>query len=297
MPEGDTIHKIANFLAPRLGGRLPGILQREQQQGRVRADLDPSVTALLVLSPHFVMTGATQLSQPTSTLTTMVGVWAMLSLRDEDLMRKWIDRGPDSDSDSMLVTRTVKAYYDGALGSRGARLLYEYADQPGHRGVSGSGYGFDEELMAEAMKKGFQVAIHAIGDAGNQVSLDALEAAMARHPDNPGRHRIEHVQLLHPQDLSRLAELDLIASMQPIHATGDMHIADRHWGSRAATGYAWRSLLDAGTHLAFGSDAPVEPMSPLLGIHAAVTRRRAGPSPVASWTSVRRSRPPRRGWP
>jgi predicted amidohydrolase YtcJ len=87
------------------------------------------------------------------------------------------------------------------------------------------------------------------------------------------------VQLLHPDDLPRLAELDVIASMQPIHATGDMHIADKHWGARAATGYAWRSLLDAGTHLAFGSDAPVEPISPLLGIHAAVTRRRADGAP------------------
>jgi predicted amidohydrolase YtcJ len=84
---------------------------------------------------------------------------------------------------------------------------------------------------------------------------------------------------LHPDDLPRLAELDVIASMQPIHATGDMQIADRHWGARAATGYAWRSLLEAGTHLAFGSDAPVEPMSPLLGIHAAVTRCRANGSP------------------
>ena len=94
-----------------------------------------------------------------------IRVYAMLSLRDEPLMHQWIERGPDSDNDSMLVTRSVKAYYDGALGSRGARLLDDYSDQPGHRGISGEGYGFNEELMAEAMKRGFQVAVHAIGDA------------------------------------------------------------------------------------------------------------------------------------
>ena len=95
-----------------------------------------------------------------------IRVYAMLSLRDEDLIREWLEKGPDSDTDSMLVTRTVKAYYDGALGSRGARLLYDYSDQPGHRGISGDGYGFNQELNAQAMKAGFQIAIHAIGDAG-----------------------------------------------------------------------------------------------------------------------------------
>ena len=95
---------------------------------------------------------------------------------DEDLMHRWIEKGPDQDSDSMLVTRAVKAYYDGALGSRGARLLYDYSDKEGHRGVSGDDYGFNEELNARAMKKGFQVGIHAIGDAGNREVLNILES-------------------------------------------------------------------------------------------------------------------------
>jgi len=88
------------------------------------------------------------------------------------------------------------------------------------------------------------------------------------------RHRIEHVQLLHPDDVGRLAALGIIASMQPIHATQDCEMADRYWGERCATAYAWRSLLDVGTVLAFGSDCPVEDYNPFLGIHAAVTRRR-----------------------
>jgi predicted amidohydrolase YtcJ len=94
------------------------------------------------------------------------------------------------------------------------------------------------------------------------------------------RHRIEHVQCIHPSDLPRLAELEIIASMQPIHATSDMEMADAHWGQERARGaYAWRSLLDSGARLIFGSDAPVEPFAPLVGIHAAVTRRRSDGSP------------------
>jgi len=93
------------------------------------------------------------------------------------------------------------------------------------------------------------------------------------------RHRIEHVQLLHPDDVGRLAQLGVVASMQPLHATQDYEMADRYWGSRCATAYAWRSLLEAGTLLAFGSDCPVEDLNPLVGIHAAVTRRRADGSP------------------
>jgi predicted amidohydrolase YtcJ len=151
-----------------------------------------------------------------------IRVYAMISLRDEELMHNWIAKGPDSDSDSFLVTRTVKAYYDGALGSRGARLLYDYSDMPGHRGVSGDNYGFNEELNAAAMKKGFQIAIHAIGDAGNREAIDILEAAFREDPaTRNNRHRIEHAQVIHPDDLPRIGKLGMIASMEPPHAMED----------------------------------------------------------------------------
>jgi predicted amidohydrolase YtcJ len=126
----------------------------------------------------------------------------------------------------------------------------------------------------KANRAGLSVAVHAIGDAANRAVLDAIEACRDAHAA-PLRNRIEHVQLLHPDDLPRLAALDIIASGQPIHATADIDLVERHWGARGATSYAWRSLLEAGTALAFGSDAPVENVSPLAGIHAAVTRRRA----------------------
>lgn len=214
-----------------------------------------------------------------------IRVYAMLSLRDEDLMREWIARGPDTDADSMLVTRAVKAYYDGALGSRGARLLYDYADQPGHRGISGSGYGFDEELMAEAMKQGFQVAIHAIGDAGNREALDILERVFNESPETQAnRHRIEHAQVIHPDDLPRLGELGVIASMEPPHAVEDKTWAEERLGPERIRGaYAWRSLREADARLTFNADNPGSDHDIFYGLHSAITRQDRNSEPEGGW--------------
>ena len=214
-----------------------------------------------------------------------IRVYAMLSLRDEDLVREWIAKGPDTDNDSMLVTRTVKAYYDGALGSRGARLLYDYADKPGHRGVSGDDYGFNETLNAEAMKAGFQIAIHAIGDAGNREALDILEAVFREHPATAAnRHRIEHAQVLSPEDLPRLGELGIIASMEPPHAMEDKAWAEQRLGPERIRGaYAWRSLREAGAHLTFNSDNPGSDHSIFYGLHSAITRQDKEGEPEGGW--------------
>ena len=214
-----------------------------------------------------------------------IRVYAMLSLRDEDLVRKWIAKGPDTDSGSMLVTRTVKAYYDGALGSRGARLLYDYADKPGHRGVSGDEYGFNEALNAEAMKAGFQIAIHAIGDAGNREALDILEAVFQEHPSTAAnRHRIEHAQVLSPEDLPRLGELGIVASMEPPHAMEDKAWAEQRLGPERIRGaYAWRSLREAGAHLTFNSDNPGSDHSIFYGLHSAITRQDKDGEPEGGW--------------
>ena len=214
-----------------------------------------------------------------------IRVYAMLSLRDEDLVRKWIAMGPDSDSDSMLVTRTVKAYYDGALGSRGARLLYDYADKPGHRGVSGDDYGFNEALNAEAMKAGFQIAIHAIGDAGNREALDILEAVIEKDPSiASNRHRIEHAQVLSPDDIPRLGELGIIASMEPPHAMEDKAWAEQRLGPERIRGaYAWRTLREAGTRLTFNSDNPGSDHSIFYGLHSAITRQDKDGEPEGGW--------------
>jgi predicted amidohydrolase YtcJ len=134
------------------------------------------------------------------------------------------------------------------------------------------------QVARKAVDGGLPLAVHAIGDRANRMTLDVL-ADVGRVGTSGLRHRIEHVQLLHPDDIDRLVQLDIVASMQPIHATQDYEMADRYWGDRCTTAYAWRSLLDAGTLLAFGSDCPVEDLNPFLGIHAAVTRRRSDGSP------------------
>jgi len=214
-----------------------------------------------------------------------IRVYGMLSLRDEPLMRRWIERGPDADKDSMLVTRTVKAYYDGALGSRGARLLYDYSDQPGHRGISGSGYGFNEELMAAAMQKGFQVAIHAIGDAGNRESIDILERVFKAAPETQrNRHRIEHAQVMHPDDIPRLGKLGIIASMEPPHAMEDKTWAEERLGPERIKGaYAWRSLREAGVDLTFNSDNPGSDHNIFYGLHSAIARQDKNLQPEGGW--------------
>ncbi len=177
---------------------------------------------------------------------------------------------------------SVKAFMDGALGPRTAAMLQPYLNERENRGM----LNMDAEELFEAGRRavevGLSMAVHAIGDRANHEVLDAYEQLRRFERDRglpPLRHRIEHVQVLHPDDAGRLAELGIIASMQPIHATSDMQMADRYWGERAALSYAWRTQLQQGAHLAFGSDAPVESPNPFFGLYAAVTRQRADGSP------------------
>lgn len=214
-----------------------------------------------------------------------IRVYAMLSLRDAPLMRQWIAKGPDRDSGSMLVTRSVKAYYDGALGSRGARLLEDYADRPGHRGISGEGYGFDHGLAAAAMKSGFQLAVHAIGDAGNREVLDFFQTGFAANPQaGNNRHRIEHAQVIAPVDMPRFAELGIIASLEPPHAVEDKAWAEDRLGRQRNLGaYAWRTLRLNGARLTFNADNPGSDHSIFYGVHSAITRRDKQLQPAGGW--------------
>jgi len=199
--------------------------------------------------------------------------------------------------DDWLRVGGIKVFADGALGPRTAAMLAPYAGEPGNVGILTTGEDALRELARRAVAGGLPLAVHAIGDRANRMVLDVLQDVGGGSRDKPGgrekpgpyRHRIEHVQLLHPDDVGRLAALGVAASMQPIHATQDSEMADRYWGERCAAAYAWRSLLEAGTMLAFGSDCPVEDLNPFLGIHAAVTRRRTDGSPgPEGWYSEQR---------
>ena len=222
-----------------------------------------------------------------------VRVYAMLSARDQALCARWLARGPDRDNGRRLVTRSVKAYYDGALGSRGARLLEDYSDRPGHRGVSGDQYGFDQKLVAEMMKAGFQAAVHAIGDAGNRETLVFLESAIAAQPAaRELRNRIEHAQVVHPDDVPRFARLGVIASMEPPHCVEDKTWAEDRLGSvRVKGAYAWRTLRQAGARLALNSDLTGSDHNIFYGLHAAITRRDKKLEPAGGWHPEERLTP------
>lgn len=180
----------------------------------------------------------------------------------------------------LLRMGPLKMFADGALGPQTAWMIAPY-EGTWSTGIPRLTPEQAQEDIRRANHAGISCAVHAIGDAACRVVLDAYEKAAGGLPAGaPGlRNRIEHVQLLHPDDVGRFARLGVIASMQPLHATSDMLISERYWGSRSAGAYAWKSLLDSGAALAFGSDCPVEACNPMAGIHAAVTRRRADGSP------------------
>ena len=190
--------------------------------------------------------------------------------------------------DSKLRMAGIKLLVDGALGSRGAWLKAPYADKPGERGLMFLEDAKLRNLMSRAAMDGFQVAVHAIGDAGNAQVLDAFsEIALTYQGDR--RWRIEHAQILDPADLPRFAKLGVIASMQPVHQTSDRTMAEARLGPNRLVGaYAWNALKSSGARLAFGSDTPVESPDPFAGLAAAITREDATGEPFGGWQSQER---------
>lgn len=181
--------------------------------------------------------------------------------------------------DDMLRIGSVKMFADGALGPRTAWMLEGFDSAPENTGIPTTDIEDLRQAVFQANAAGLSCAIHAIGDRANREVLDIYEQAIQKNLTGSLRNRIEHVQLLSPQDIGRLGNLKVIASMQPLHATSDMYISDLHWGKRSAGGYALKSQLQHGAVLALGSDCPVEVWDPLVGIHAAVTRCRPDGTP------------------
>ncbi|MBC7791238.1 MAG: amidohydrolase [Anaerolineae bacterium] len=204
---------------------------------------------------------------------------------DDSTLAHYFGRGPQSALyDGRLWIRSIKIAADGALGSRGAALLAPYSDEPTHSGLILTSSKRIEEVATRALRSGFQLNVHAIGDRGNRATLDAFEAALKTVPTADHRFRVEHAQILHPDDIPRFAALDVIPSMQASHQTSDMYWARERLGPRRLAGaYAWRSLLNTGVIIPNGSDFPVEMVNPLISFHAAVTRQDAKNWPAGGW--------------
>ena len=197
-----------------------------------------------------------------------------------DLCRDGVYRHPSG----RVAMRGVKLLIDGALGSRGAALIDDYSDEPGHRGLLILQPGEFEAIVRKARGCGLQLATHAIGDRGNRIVLDTYERVLGDSASADHRWRVEHAQVVALEDIPRFAEMRLVASMQPTHATSDMPWAEERLGNgRLAGAYAWRRFLDAGVRLALGSDFPVESPDPRFGLHAAVTRQDRGDRPPGGW--------------
>ncbi|HEV7837376.1 MAG TPA: amidohydrolase, partial [Gemmatimonadaceae bacterium] len=197
----------------------------------------------------------------------------------------YLVRGPQSALyNGHLWVRAIKLYADGALGSRGAALLAPYADEPTNSGLLVSKPEHIEAWAEAGLRRGFQVNVHAIGDRGNRIALDAFESALRAVPAADHRFRIEHAQVISPEDIPRFARLGVIPSMQATHQTSDMRWAETRVGPQRIRGaYAWRSLLNTGVVIPNGTDFPVEEVNPLLTFHAAVTRQDPTNWPEGGW--------------
>jgi predicted amidohydrolase YtcJ len=205
-------------------------------------------------------------------------MWAMLGGDDLDLLQNWMEKGPEIGyGNQHLTVRSIKMYMDGALGSSGAWLLEEYTDRPGHFGHSTTPIDSLTSVSERALQHGFQVCSHAIGDRAIREVLDRYQQVFEIYPEQSkdARFRIEHAQHINAQDLSRFADLGVIASMQAIHLSSDRPWAiDRLGQHRIEEGaYIWQKLLQSGAIIVNGSDVPVEPIDPLASFYASITRK------------------------
>jgi predicted amidohydrolase YtcJ len=212
-------------------------------------------------------------------------VYAILDGANQLLVKEWLERGPEIDPRHRLTIRGFKLFADGALGSRGAALLQPYTDAPQTKGLITTPEAKVYELTRQSLQRGFQASTHAIGDAANRMTLDAYARALSEFPNvRDSRLRIEHAQVLAPQDIPRFAKLGIIPSMQPTHCTSDMDWAEKRVGpGRVRGAYAWRSLLKTGVHLPLSSDFPGEAVNPFYGIYAAITRQAPDGNPDNGW--------------
>ena len=214
-----------------------------------------------------------------------IRVYVMLDATDKQLIEPFFKNGPIIDPEHWLTIRTVKVFVDGALGSRGAALFEPYSDAPNTSGVITTSPEELYDITAKSLKAGMQVAVHAIGDRANRITLDVFEKALKTAQTGANnRLRIEHAQVMALEDIPRFAQLGIIASMQPPHCTSDMPwVEDRIGKERAKGAYAWRSFLNVGVRLILNSDFPGETLNPFYGMYAAETRETPEGKPEGGW--------------
>jgi predicted amidohydrolase YtcJ len=219
-----------------------------------------------------------------------IRVYAMLDATDKSLIETYLQHGPEFDPENRLTVRCIKIFADGALGSRGAAMFTPYSDATDTRGELTTSQDEILQLTSRALKAGLQVAVHAIGDRANRITLDAFEAALKKErPAGTPRLRIEHAQIVAPQDIPRFAQLGILASMQPPHCTSDLPWAETRVGEeRILEAYAWRSFLDASVRVALNSDFPGETLNPFAGMYAAETRQTREGVPAGGWYPAQR---------
>ncbi|WP_371195406.1 amidohydrolase [Glaciecola sp. SC05] len=212
-------------------------------------------------------------------------IYAMLSATDPNI-EGMLKQGHYADEQGFLSIRSVKAYGDGALGSRGAALLAPYSDDPHNSGLLVTPEESLPMLFNTIIGANFQLNFHAIGDRANRLALQQFAKTFKNFPQNTQRHRVEHAQIVAPEDIPLFKEYAIIPSMQPTHATSDMNMAeDRIGKARLKGAYAWQTFLKQGSPIAFGSDFPVELANPFHGLHAAITRQDANQQPESGWIS------------
>lgn len=267
-----------------VGQAMPPVLDKDMQEYALVAMRDLASEGLTSVHDAGITAQEVRAFQALRRVNNMpIRVYAMLDITDP-ANAKYLREGPLIDPEDMLVIRSIKISADGALGSRGAALFADYSDQPGQRGLLLT---TDEQLdryISSAMAAGFQVNTHAIGDLANARVLDYYETMIKRYDTRDLRHRNEHAQIIRPQDIPRFAEIGVIASIQPTHATSDKNMAgDRLGKERLAGAYAWKKLIDSGANVAGGSDFPVEYANPFFGLHAAVTRQSQDNQPPGGW--------------
>lgn len=206
-----------------------------------------------------------------------IRLYVMLKGYHSELVHEWLKKGPEIDPEGFLTIRSIKLNCDGALGSRGAWLLEEYSDSPRTFGMATLPMDTVLKISREALKAGFQVCSHAIGDRANREILDRYEIAFRENPEQAKDHRfrIEHAQHLHPDDIPRFAQLGVLPAMQAIHMSSDRPWAIARLGEKRIRegAYMWQSLLTSGARIINGTDAPVEPLNPIACFYASVTRK------------------------